>query len=270
MLRARVITAVCALAAILLVLFVLPRAVVAPVILLVIAGASWEWSRLAGIDAAPARASYILLVVGLTVAASIAWPAASFVPLLAIAGLWWLLAFVLVVRYPVRVPRALVIAGGPLTLVPAGFALMALVRNEMLTSLDGAGLLLFVLVTIWGADVGAYFSGRALGRHKLAPRVSPNKTWEGVAGGLALVAVIGYAGSWLTGLAWFRLVPLCMATAALSIVGDLTVSLFKREAGMKDSGTLFPGHGGVLDRIDSIAAGTPLFVAGIYLGHGPW
>jgi phosphatidate cytidylyltransferase len=270
LLRARVITAVCALAAILLVLFVLPRVVVAPVILLVIAGASWEWSRLAGIDSVAPRSLYILFITGLTAAAAITWPDLSFGPLLAVAGLWWLLAFVLVVRYPLRVPRALVIAGGPLTLVPAGFALVALVRNEMLTTLDGAGLLLFVLVTIWGADVGAYFAGRALGRHKLAPHVSPNKTWEGVFGGLAVVALIGYAGSLLTGLAWFRLVPLCIATAAISVVGDLLVSLFKREAGIKDSGTLFPGHGGVLDRIDSIAAGTPLFVAGIYLGHGPW
>lgn len=270
MLRARVITAVCALAAILLILFVLPRVVVAPVILLVIAGASWEWARLAGIDAVLPKAIYILLIVGLTAAAAIQWPAIAFGPVLAVAGLWWLLGFVLVVRYPVKVPRSIVVAGGPLTLVPAGFALVALVRNEMLATLDGVGLLLFVLVTIWGADVGAYFAGRALGRHKLAPHVSPNKTWEGVFGGLALVAVIGYAGAWLTGLAWFRLMPLCIATAAISIVGDLLVSLFKREAGLKDSGTLFPGHGGVLDRIDSIAAGTPLFVAGIYLGHGPW
>lgn len=270
MLRARIITAVCALAAILLVLFVLPRAVVAPVILLVIAGAAWEWARLAGIESVPPKVLYIALVVGLTAAAAIAWPAVAFGPLLVVAGLWWLLAFVLVVRYPVRVPRALVVLGGPLTLVPAGFALIALVRNEMLTTLDGAGLLLFVLVTIWGADVGAYFAGRALGRHKLAPHVSPNKTWEGVFGGLALVAVIGAAGAVLTGLAWFRLVPLCIGTAAVSIVGDLLVSLFKREAGLKDSGTLFPGHGGVLDRIDSIAAGAPLFVTGIYLGHGPW
>lgn len=260
----------CALAAILLVLFVLPRGTVAPVILLVITGAAWEWSRLAGIASGVLRAAYIIAIAALTWAASLVWPGAAFAPLLVVAGLWWLLAFILVVRYPVSVPRSLVALGGPLTLVPAGFALIALTRNDMLTTLDGAGLLLFVLVTIWGADVGAYFAGRALGRHKLAPHVSPNKTWEGVLGGLALVTVIGLIGAWLTGLAWFRLVPLCVAMAAVSIVGDLTVSLFKREAGLKDSGTLFPGHGGILDRIDSIAAGTPLFIAGIYLGHGPW
>lgn len=270
MLRARVITAVCALAAILLVLFVLPRVVVAPVILLVIAGAAWEWSRLAGLQSALARGAYIVLITGLTAAASLAWPATVFGPLLAVAGAWWLFAFVLVVRYPAPTPPATGWIGGPLTLVPAGFALVALTRNDMLSSLDGAGLLLFVLVTIWGADVGAYFAGRALGRHKLAPKVSPNKTWEGVFGGLLLAGLIGLAGAWYTGLAWFRLMPLCVATAAVSIVGDLLVSLFKREAGFKDSGSLFPGHGGILDRIDSIAAGTPLFVAGIYLGHGPW
>ncbi|MEL6199278.1 MAG: phosphatidate cytidylyltransferase [Pseudomonadota bacterium] len=270
MLRARVITAVCALAAIFLVLFVLPPVVVSPVILLVITGAAWEWSRLAGLEAALPRATYILGIAAMTAAASIIWPNATFGSLLVAAGIWWLIAFVLVVRYPVKVPRALVLVGGPLTLVPAGFALIALTRNEMLTTLNGAGLLLFVLVTIWGADVGAYFAGRAMGKRKLAPHVSPNKTWEGVFGGLALVALIGLAGAWITGLAWFRLVPLCIAVAAISIVGDLTVSLFKREAGIKDSGTLFPGHGGILDRIDSIAAGTPLFVAGIYLGHGPW
>ena len=120
-------------------------------------------------------------------------------------------------------------------------------------------LLLFALLIVWVADIGAYFVGRGFGRVKLAPEVSPGKTWEGVLGGLAAVTVLAALGSRLLDIEIAVLVPLALAMAMLSIVGDLTVSMFKRAAGVKDSGTLFPGHGGVLDRIDSVTAAAPLF-----------
>lgn len=270
MLRARIVTAICALAAIGLVLFVLPPVVVVPVIVLVVCGGAFEWSRLAGLDTTGSRLAYVGAVAVASIIAIEQLPAEAFGGLLAVTMAWWLIALVIVVRYPIRIPRWLSVVGGLLTLVPTAFALAALVRNRMLVDLQGVFLLLFVLVSIWGADVGAYFAGRGFGRRKLAPHVSPNKTWEGVIGGVLATALIGAAGAAYSGLAWYRLVPLCIATGLVSIVGDLTVSLFKREAGVKDSGSLFPGHGGILDRIDSIAAGAPLFVAGIYLGHGPW
>jgi phosphatidate cytidylyltransferase len=124
-------------------------------------------------------------------------------------------------------------------------------------------LLLFALLIVWVADSGAFFAGKFIGRVKLAPDISPGKTWEGVIGGLAaVVALTLLRTTWAdTDLAVF--IPFCLAVASLSVVGDLTVSMFKRTAGLKDSGSLFPGHGGVLDRIDSISAAAPLFALGV-------
>jgi len=123
--------------------------------------------------------------------------------------------------------------------------------------------LLFALLIVWAADAGAYFAGKVFGRVKLAPSISPGKTWEGVFGGLLIVAALAVAAAYWTDIRLAVLLPFCLAVAVLSIVGDLTVSMFKRTAGLKDSGTLFPGHGGILDRIDSVAAAAPLFALGV-------
>jgi len=119
-----------------------------------------------------------------------------------------------------------------------------------------------VLVLAWAADIGAYFAGRNLGRLRLAPWVSPNKTWEGVLGGLFAGSLVALAGT-----AWFEMPPLgflslCVAAVLVSVVGDLVESMFKRQRGMKDSGNLLPGHGGVLDRIDSLTSSVPLLALG--------
>jgi phosphatidate cytidylyltransferase len=146
--------------------------------------------------------------------------------------------------------------GGVAVLVPFYAALVLLFQA-------GPATLLLALLIVWAADSGAFFAGRSLGRVKLAPSISPGKTWEGVIGGLVAVVVLILVRS-----LWFDtdlkvFVPFCLAIACLSIVGDLTVSMFKRNAGLKDSGALFPGHGGVLDRIDSVAAAAPLFALGV-------
>jgi phosphatidate cytidylyltransferase len=132
---------------------------------------------------------------------------------------------------------------------------------------QGGWILLYLLTLVWVADIGAYFSGRRFGKHKLAPGISPGKTWEGVAGGLVLnliwmLVVFQVTSGW--GIELWKFLLVGLAASAVSVIGDLYESILKREAAVKDSGKLLPGHGGVLDRIDSLIAATPVFVAGLF------
>jgi phosphatidate cytidylyltransferase len=155
---------------------------------------------------------------------------------------------------------------GILALVPAWLAL-AKMRGD---SQVGAEWVLFTLVLVQVADIGAFFVGRRFGRHRLAPNVSPGKTWEGVIGGLIASALVAVFGSIRFGIPLLQFLPLCLAAVAFSIVGDLTESLLKRFAGLKDSGRLFPGHGGVMDRIDSVTAAAPVLLFGLqFIGGTP-
>ena len=136
---------------------------------------------------------------------------------------------------------------------------------------QGAWILMYVLTVVWVADIGAYFAGRRFGRIKLAPNVSPGKTWEGVAGGLLanaiwMTAIYQITGGW--GLSFTAFVGIGLATSAISVVGDLFESMLKRNAGVKDSGKLLPGHGGILDRIDGVIPAAPMFLAGVSLAGG--
>ena len=156
---------------------------------------------------------------------------------------------------------------GLFALVPAWLALSIL--HGMVDS--GPWQVMFLLVLVWSADSGAYVAGRKFGAHKLALRISPGKTWEGVLGGM-LFAVVPAV---LAGLYWYEgtgplavFLVVCLFTVAFSIVGDLLESLLKRQAHVKDSGRLLPGHGGILDRIDSLTAAAPVYVAGMVVsGH---
>jgi phosphatidate cytidylyltransferase len=176
--------------------------------------------------------------------------------LLYVAAVWWVAALIWIVAIPTAVNSATAAVAGLFVLIPAWFALVKLHEH-------GPSVLLFLLLLVVAADVGAYFSGRKFGRNKLAPKVSPGKTWEGVFGGLfgaALVAAVGV--SWF-GVPAVPFVALSLIAVIASIVGDLTESLFKRHAGIKDSGSLLPGHGGVLDRVDSVTAAAPVFLIGL-------
>lgn len=186
-----------------------------------------------------------------------------------LAASWWMLALLLVLRYPGsaalwRHSRWLKTLFGAATLIPFFWALLALRSvNIWHDSTTGAWLLLFVMALVWAADSGAYFCGRAFGKRKLAPAVSPGKTIEGMLGGLLAAGLLAGVVTWLQGADAHRtLVVLACALLAVlaSVLGDLSESMFKREAGLKDSGSLLPGHGGVLDRIDSLTAALPVFL----------
>jgi phosphatidate cytidylyltransferase len=182
--------------------------------------------------------------------------------------LWWIVVLRWIALYPegFGVPRW-VKAGAGLLVIPGTIAAVMLLHGAPGDEHHGALRLLFALVLVWAADVGAYFAGRAFGKRKLAPRVSPGKSWEGVYGGVALALVIaGIAGHWLFQLDGGRWVPfllLSVAVVLFSIIGDLGESLLKRAVGAKDSGTLLPGHGGMLDRIDSLLAALPAMALGL-------
>jgi phosphatidate cytidylyltransferase len=130
----------------------------------------------------------------------------------------------------------------------------------------GPGYVLFLFLLVWAADVGAYFAGRRWGQHKLAPAISPGKTWEGVAGASAATLILALLGAALLdeSVRWPTFVVVCLITAGFSIAGDLFESMIKRQCGVKDSGSLLPGHGGVLDRVDSLTAAAPVFLLGLY------
>lgn len=253
--KQRVITAVIALAALGVLLFAAPPPVVRIAIGLLIVAGAWEWSGLLGHKGNGPRIVFVAWIAALlAVTALFLSDWANEILLASLA--WWFAALLWTFVFPTPVPRPLRWLIGTLVLVPLFVALMVLYDTDPM-------ILLFALLIVWVADSGAYFAGRALGRNKLAPKISPGKTWEGVAGGLLAVALLTIVRS-----AWVEsdlaaLVPFCLAVAALSIVGDLTVSMLKRTAGVKDSGRLFPGHGGVLDRIDSVAAAAPLFALGL-------
>jgi phosphatidate cytidylyltransferase len=254
-LKERVITALIAVAVLLLVLFVLPQAVAQVVVALLILAGAWEWSGFLGSRSTAVRAGYVILIAVLMGLATWLAPQING-QLFQVALVWWVCALVWTLFYPTPIPAAVRWIVGVLVLLPLYKALVVLY-------LASPAVLLGALLIVWAADTGAFVAGKLFGRVKLAPQISPGKTWEGVIGGLATVAVLAAAGGWLFDLRIGVLVPFCLAIACASVVGDLTVSMFKRTSGLKDSGAIFPGHGGVLDRVDSVAAAAPLFALGI-------
>lgn len=255
MLRTRVITALILAPLVIAAIYLLPLPLYAAFFWLIAAAGAWEWAGLAGLG----RAGRSLCLLALAALAVGSW----FVPerwpwVLWLGAAFWLLAAAAVLAYP----RGGRISVMPAVAVPAGLivawaAWMALVVIR--TQPGGAGWVLWLLLLVWGADIGAYFAGRAFGRRKLAPAVSPGKTWEGLFGGavvslLVTLALLVPMGTF--SLAW---IPLILMLVAVSVFGDLFESVMKRARGVKDSGSLLPGHGGALDRIDSVVAALPVF-----------
>ena len=255
MLRTRIITAVVSLVILMAVLFLVPAVLAEIVIALVILIGAWEWSGFLGIKSNGGRYLYVAIIAALMALTVSVFDVYTY-QILQVAVLWWFVAFIWTFFFPTPIPAAVRWICGALVLVPLYVAILALYKLS-------PQYLLFALIIVWAADMGAYFAGKQFGRVKLAPAVSPGKTWEGVFGGLAMVAAMSLAWAHYAELQVAVVLPFCLAVGALSVIGDLTVSMFKRTAGVKDSGSLFPGHGGVLDRVDSVAAAAPLFALGL-------
>ena len=239
-----------------LMIFVVPEIVAELFIAGVVIAGVWEWSRFLGLSSSWNRAIYVFVIAALMAAVNVTLTEENTQLLLQAALVWWFLALLWTFAFPTPIPVFLRWVCGALVLVPLYAALVLLYHTD-------PWLLAFVLLLVWAADIGAYFAGKRFGRVKLAPEISPGKTWEGVIGGLLLVVLLTLARSAVIETDLMVLVPFCLAVASLSIVGDLTVSMFKRTSGVKDSGKLFPGHGGMLDRIDSLSAAAPLFALGL-------
>jgi phosphatidate cytidylyltransferase len=225
--------------------------------------ATLEWSRLIGSTRAT-RAMFCVAVLGGVVSASLA--ATLGVPLmwwLQAAVAFWLWMLALLLTQPTNVSAWIKWLGGLGVLIPAALSVFMLLTE--LPTPKGGFMLLLVWAVVAAADVGAYFAGRAFGRHKLAPLISPGKTWEGVLGGALFALAVAQVGAYLLALSALSTALLAAVVIAASVVGDLTESLFKRHAGVKDSGSVLPGHGGILDRVDGLVAALPLYVVGLHL-----
>jgi phosphatidate cytidylyltransferase len=257
-LKERVLTALVLVAVLLGVMLGLrPIATTWLLTVLVLVGA-WEWAGFLGTGSPAARLGFTISVAFLLIACLYFYMhSAEFVRVtMGVAVVWWFVAFLWLCLAPARVNPVTAAAAGVLSLVPCWLALVYVTLTTQSTHW-----VLFTLALVWAADTGAFFAGRWLGRVPLAPRVSPKKTWEGVIGGVLASGVVAWvAASWLAVVEVWPFVVTCIAVAALSIVGDLTESMLKRAAGLKDSGSLFPGHGGMLDRIDSVTAAAPALV----------
>lgn len=257
MLRQRVITALVLAPCVLLVILGIPHPLTAAVLSLLVVAGAWEWSAFPGFTQYSARLAYVAFIaICLLATWYIGVDNGRSDVMLYAALAWWVLALLWIALAPSKVNRVTAALAGLFVLVPVWVALVRL-------HAEWPQLLLFLLLLVVAADIGAYFAGRAFGKHKLAPKVSPGKTWEGVFGGLAAALLMAAVGVWWFDMSTVPFMVLCLVVAVASVIGDLTESLFKRHAGLKDSGSLLPGHGGVLDRVDSVTAAAPVFVIGL-------
>lgn len=184
--------------------------------------------------------------------------------------LWWICAMFMIVAYQkesLSLPADKLFKSiiGILILVPAWMSLVILHAN-----INGPNLVLYLFVLIWLADIAAFFIGQKFGKHRLASKTSPAKSWEGVFGAIAFTSVMSffYVKIGEQQVAAAGLMLLGIITVIFSIIGDLTESMFKRIAGVKNSGVIIPGHGGIFDRIDSLTAAAPIYVTGLWLLQG--
>ena len=234
------------------------------VLMAVIVGyGAWEWGRLSATDMCRLPIVFVIVVLlgfGLVFIIPV-------IGILVVSFCWWLIALWLISQYPKcrrwSSYQLVKLIMGFLVLVPCWAGFYALRMQP-----HGPHFVILAVIFVWAADTGAYFVGKFCGKHKLAPSVSPGKTIEGLLGGVVLTAIVALISLLMLRLDWpmlIYLVTLAIVAGLFSIIGDLMESMLKREAGAKDSGSLFPGHGGMLDRLDGMTAGIPVFSLGLLL-----
>jgi phosphatidate cytidylyltransferase len=279
LLKQRILTALILAPLAIAAIFLLPLQYFAGVLLAIVAIGAWEWGPLMGFDTKSRRIAFISFICAAILALWYVVPPEQLwtldgrinpiaMNILYASAIWWAVCIFMIFKYPRysslwtghRSVRGLF---GLITLAPMWLAFL-LIRsdNMMLSEYHGAYLLLLLFAFVWSADIGAYFAGKRFGKNKLMPNVSPGKTIEGFIGGNIAAAAVAV----ITGLyfAWSSqqiliAVALALVISIISVDGDLTESMLKRQAGVKDSGSILPGHGGILDRIDSLTATAPIF-----------
>ena len=274
MLIQRILTAIVLIPLVIIALFFAPLSIFSYLIITVCALAAWEWSNFLRMVKKTQKAAFMVLIIILLallylIPIDLSLKGKLFTYIICLSIVWWLIALLLVVSYPKSAKywsKSILIKllFALFTLIP--FYISMLELRSISYDIDrytGAVWLLYVFVLVWATDTGAYFAGRAIGKRKLAVKVSPGKTIEGFIGGVSL-AILVCMLVYLTGyfaISFINFLISSLLAILVSVLGDLTESMFKREAGIKDSGNLIPGHGGILDRIDSLTAAVPVFTA---------
>jgi phosphatidate cytidylyltransferase len=257
MLKARIITAIFLIPIVIACIFLLPPLSFFSLAMLLMLLAGWEWAQLSGLVATTSKIFYlVVLAVVLTLSV--------FVPIylvILIGIVWWLLALILLILYPKASSwwgnsKLIRCVMGILVLTPCWIGLITLQGFS-------PEVLLYCLVLVWAVDSAAYFVGKKWGKHKITPAVSPGKSYEGLIGALLAAIIISAIGGWVFALSkeqWTAFLFICLLGGVfVSLFGDLFESMLKRQSNVKDSGTLLPGHGGILDRIDSLITTIPFF-----------
>ena len=254
----------------------LPSDIFALIIAVFMVMGAWEWARFTGAITPFYRVLYcgVMVLILLAIWSVMKTHAVIIVDILVLALLWWCVALLFVYNYPkfsgVWGNKPVIALSGYFVLIPCWLALVSL------HSLPGfgSGYTLFVIMLMWFADSAAYFGGRQWGKHKLAQQVSPGKTREGVYAALFVSVIFVLIAGYLLGIGhsgretWMFFMGISLFVVLVSVIGDLTESMFKRQSGVKDSGSLLPGHGGVLDRIDSLTAAAPVFTLALMWSKG--
>lgn len=268
MLLQRILTALVLAPLAILIVLLPPTGIFGAIVAVTFLAAWWEWAQLSGLRGR-ARVALLVVAAAVFVLLWLARDSAWMDWLLGIGVAWWLVACLWLRHFafgaaPTRDNMVLKLLAGALVIYPAWAALVSIHGRIP----HGPWWTLLALMIVWASDIGAYAAGRAFGKRKLAPHISPGKTWAGACGAMVAGVLLALVGGWLLDVrdGWLlALAVLAAATVAISIVGDLLESLLKRHAQVKDSGNIFPGHGGLMDRLDSVFAALPIFAAGLWL-----